>query len=184
MRDRATVVCADALAVLRLDALPAGAVLYCDPPYVMSTRKSQAPIYRHEWSDADHERFLDWILDARCHVVVSGYWSKIYASALASWRHSSFTVGTRRGRATEHVWANFPELATLHDPKHVGAGFGERQRIKRKAARWVAMLKAMPPGERAAVLEAIRASTIDTGDHDAGGKENGTRRLPHDKKSG
>jgi site-specific DNA-adenine methylase len=158
MRDRATVILGDALAVLRLAELPADVVVYCDPPYVMAARKSQKPCYRFDWNDADHERFLAWVLTARCPVIVSGYWSKLYAAALAGWRHSSFTVGTRRGKATEHVWCNFAEPAALHDAGHVGANYTERQRIRRKAARWVAMLAAMPASERAAVLEAIAAA--------------------------
>lgn len=169
MRDRADVQVhrADAL-LFRWDTLAPDVVMYCDPPYVMSARKSQAPIYRYEWDDADHAEFLAKVVTASCRVVVSGYWSQMYADALASWRHSSFTVGTRRGRATEHVWCNFPVPAALHETQHVGNGFGDRQRIKRKAARWVRMLNAMPPHERAAILDAIDASTIDTGGHDAG----------------
>lgn len=158
MRDRAHVFNADALAALEPRSLPADAVLYCDPPYVMSARRSQQPCYRFDWNDADHVRFLAWVKRASCPVIVSGYWSELYARELATWRHSSFTVGTRRGRATEHVWCNFPESAALHDAAHVGNGFTERQRIKRKAARWVRMLNEMQPAERAAVLEAIAAA--------------------------
>jgi site-specific DNA-adenine methylase len=160
MTDRQTVavVNANALDVLDLAALPADVVVYCDPPYVRSTRKCQRDYYSWEWTDEDHEYFLAWVLRASCPVVVSGYWSAIYETRLSGWRHSSFTVGTRRGRATEHVWCNFPETAALHDAGHVGAGFTDRQRIKRKAARWVRMLAAMPAAERAAVLAAIRAA--------------------------
>lgn len=157
-RSGVQVVHGDALAILKLAELPADVVVYCDPPYVMASRKSRQPCYRFDWNDADHDRFLDWVLTAECPVIVSGYWSELYARRLAAWRHSSFTVGTRRGRATEHVWCNFPEPAAFHDTGHVGEGFTERQRIKRKAARWVRMLYAMPPAERAAVLEAIAAA--------------------------
>lgn len=158
MRDRAQVLVADALEVLRIETLPADVVVYCDPPYVMRSRKCQRPYYEFEWSDADHERFLAWVALASCPVVVSGYWSDIYGARLAGWRHFSFTVGTRRGRATEHVWCNFPETAALHDSGHVGDGFTDRQRIKRKAARWARMLAAMPAAERAAVMASIDAN--------------------------
>lgn len=162
MRDRpgVHVVNADALAVLRLETLPADVVVYCDPPYVMSARKSRRDYYNHEWSDADHVRFLDWLRGARCPVVVSGYWSEIYGVRLADWRHFAFTVGTRRGIATEHVWMNFPEPASYHDTQHVGENFTERQRIKRKAARWVAMLAAMPAAERAAVVAGLERAGL------------------------
>lgn len=156
------VVTGNALEKIRIHELPASVVVYCDPPYVMSARKSREPCYRFDWTDADHVLFLAWVKSASCPVIVSGYWSEMYAVTLASWRHSSFTVGTRRGRATEHVWCNFPEPAAFHDPGHVGDGFTERQRIKRKAARWVRMLAAMPPGERAAVLAAVNAAQSPT----------------------
>lgn len=160
MRDRpdVLVITGDAFAEIPLETLSPEWVVYCDPPYIMSARKSREPCYRFDWNDADHERFLSWVLSASCHVIVSGYWSELYSARLAGWRHSSFTVGTRRGRAVEHVWCNFPEPAALHEAGHVGNGFTERQRIKRKAARWVRMLKAMPASERAAVLEAIAQS--------------------------
>lgn len=169
MRDRCgvQVIRANALDVLDLSKLPPDVVVYCDPPYVRSTRKCQRDYYSWEWTDEDHEYFLAWVLRASCPVVVSGYWSAIYDTRLRDWRHSSFTVGTRRGRAVEHVWCNFPEPAAFHDTGHVGDGFTDRQRIKRKAARWVRMLASMPAAERAAVLEAIasmRARAVDTSD--------------------
>lgn len=162
MCDRADVLVinGDALEELQFANLPADSVVYCDPPYVMSSRKCQRPYYRHEWTDADHARFLEWVLEAQCPVIVSGYWSKLYATRLAAWRHASFTVGTRRGRATEHVWCNFPEPAQLHETGHVGDGFTDRQRIKRKAARWVRMLAAMPAAERAAVGAALERAGL------------------------
>lgn len=162
MRDRADVLVinADALETVNPANMPADAVLYCDPPYVMSARKCQRPYYNHEWTDADHVRFLEWVLPASCPVVVSGYWSDIYATRLAAWRHLSFTVGTRRGRATEHVWCNFPEPASYHETDHVGDGFTDRQRIKRKAARWVRMLAAMPAAERAAVVAGLERAGL------------------------
>ena len=73
----------------------------------------------------------------------------------------SFTVGTRRGKATEHVWCNFPEPAAFHDPGHVGNGFTERQRIKRKAERWGRRYQALPAAERLAILAALMAAELD-----------------------
>lgn len=89
---------------------------------------------------------------------------------LDRWRSVSFGVPTRRGRAIEHVWCNFPEPAVLHDASHVGESFTDRQRIKRKAARWVRMLESMPAAERAAILEALATmqACIDAGDNPAG----------------
>lgn len=147
----------DAFEVLQPAMTAADWCLYFDPPYVMASRKSQRRYYRHDWSDADHVRFLEWVQRFTCPVLVSGYWSQLYADALSTWRAISFGVPTRRGRAVEWLWMNYPEPAQFHDPGHVGESFTDRQRIKRKAARWVRMLEAMPGGERAAVLDAIAA---------------------------
>lgn len=157
MRDRADVFVIEGSAFdwISPSTIDAGAVLYCDPPYMRSARKNARPCYRFDWSDADHEPFLAWVKSMPCRVIVSGYHSRLYELALSGWRTFSFGVPTRRGRAIEHVWMNFPEPADFHDTAHVGSNFTERQRIKRKAARWVRMLADMPPAERAAVLKAI-----------------------------
>lgn len=159
MRDRPEVIVieGDGMEVLRPAMVASNCCLYFDPPYVMSSRKSQRPYYRHEWTDADHVRFLEWVKGFTCPVLISGYWSQLYASALEAWRVVSFGVPTRRGRAVEFVWANFPEPQQLHETGYVGRDYTDRQRIKRKAARWVRMLAAMPAAERAAVLDAIAA---------------------------
>lgn len=145
---------ADAL-LFRWDTLAPDVVLYCDPPYVMSARKSQRPYYRCEWTDADHVEFLEKARSASCRVVISGYASALYDARLSDWRHFSFPVATRRGGAIEHVWCNFPETDALHETGHVGNGYTDRQRIKRKEARWVRMLATMPAAERAAVLAEV-----------------------------
>lgn len=144
-----------ALEVLKPAIVASDWCLYFDPPYVMSARKSQRRYYRCEWDDSDHVRFLEWVRGFSCPVLISGYWSQLYASRLEDWRCVSFGVQTRRGRAIEHVWMNFPEPLKLHETGYVGRDFTDRQRIKRKAARWVRMLAAMPAGECAAVLTAI-----------------------------
>lgn len=152
-RQSTAVVCGDSLEVLRP---PPGAVVYCDPPYLASTRRSTKRYYRHEMlTDAEHSRFLDWAAALPCFVLISGYWSELYAAKLAAWRVERFTVPSHTGSREECVWLNYPPPAVLHDSGHVGASFTDRQRIKRKAARWVKMLEAMPPSERSAVLDAI-----------------------------
>jgi hypothetical protein len=146
----------DVRELLRPSMVDPGWCLYFDPPYVLAARRAGRRYYRHEWEDSDHVQFLEWVQEFKCPVLISGYWSEMYASRLEhSWRSFSFGVGTRRGRAIEHVWMNFPEPQQLHDAGYVGRDFTDRQRIKRKAARWVRMLAAMPPGERAAVLASI-----------------------------
>lgn len=150
------VVCGDCTRMLVPEVIPDEAVLYADPPYMMSVRKSKKSYYRFELSsDAAHDRLLSWLLRFRCRVMVSGYWSELYAARLEGWRLVTFGVGTRRGRALECLWLNFPAGVDRHDARFVGAGYRERERIRRKVRRWVSRLAALPMHERAAVLAAF-----------------------------
>jgi DNA adenine methylase len=152
----ASVVCADATRVLVPESIPSEAVLYADPPYLMSVRRSRKRYYRFELdTDAMHDRLLAWLVRFRCRVLVSGYWSHLYAARLEGWRLVTFGVPTRRGRALECLWCNFPEPLERHDVRFVGAGFRERERIQRKVARWVRRLRELPLHERAAVLAGL-----------------------------
>jgi hypothetical protein len=64
---------------------------------------------------------------------------------------------TRGGPAVEHLWCNFPEPMALHDYSYLGADFRERERIKRKAARWRQKFVALGTLERKAVLGSLIA---------------------------
>jgi DNA adenine methylase len=123
--------------------------IYCDPPYLFSTRTSQVPIYRCELTDADHVRLLAILKRLRCSIAISGYRSELYARELASWRLSRFlTTKRNHERAEESLWMNYPEPIALHDYRYLGSNFRERERIKRKKNRWACRLAKMPILER------------------------------------
>jgi len=134
-------------------------LIYLDPPYLMSTRSSQREIYYCEMTDQDHVRLLEIITQLNCMVMVSGYWSEMYANALHDWRTVTFQAQTRGGRtATEWLWMNYPEPGRLHDYQYLGENYRERERIKRKAHRWVHGkngLTNLPRLERYAIIAAI-----------------------------
>ena len=131
-------------------------LVYCDPPYPMSVRRSQERMYEHEMGDLDHAILLDTIHNLPCMVMISGYRCPLYDRALAEWRSIDYTAPTRGGRpATETLWMNFPEPQALHDYRHLGRTFRERQGIKRKCARWRAKLDGLDPLERQAILSAL-----------------------------
>lgn len=114
-------------------------------------------LYRHEYDDADHVRLLDVLAGLPCAVMVSGYDSPIYdSSPLATWRTIEFNAMTRGGIAIERLWMNYPEPDALHDLRYLGNNFRERERIKRKKARWQAKLAKLDPLERAAIMECLR----------------------------
>jgi DNA adenine methylase len=148
------------------DFAGAGRVLvYVDPPYVWATRSSDKR-YRHEYDDDDHRRLIACLrrLPTNVSVMISGYPSALYAELLSDWRSIAYQVMTRGGPRTEQLWMNF-EVGAVHWATFAGANFKERQRIKRKAARWARMYRELPAGERLAILAALlREHELVTGD--------------------
>lgn len=133
------------------------ALVYLDPPYLMSTRSCKRAIYTHEFATfEEHARLLDIITTLPCMVMISGYWSELYADRLKGWRSASYQAQTRGGHpATEWVWMNFPAPLELHDYRYLGRSFRERERIKRQQLRWKNRIQRMPDLERHAILAAI-----------------------------
>lgn len=153
-------------AVLELESLVpasgAGVFVYLDPPYVHAARKDLS-LYRYEMTDAQHHRLVASVLPALSDRgvlwMLSGYRNAIYAeaSSLHGWHTHDFTAMTRRGPATETLWMNYdPAAAVIAEPTYAGDTFRERERIKRKAARWAANFAAMPAAERAAVMAMLQ----------------------------
>ena len=130
-------------------------LVYADPPYLHSTRKSQRR-YRYDYTPADHEQLLALLKRLPCQVMISGYPSELYERALPGWHSLSLQVMNQAGVVTEKLWCNFaPGRAHWHT--YAGQNFTQRQCIKRKAANWGRRYAAMPPGERLAVLAALMA---------------------------
>lgn len=132
-------------------------LIYCDPPYLMETRRRKNPLYNVEMGDAEsHAALLAIIKSLQCMVMISGYWSELYSCHLQDWRCISFQAMTRGGKmATEFLWMNYPEPVELHDYRFLGSNFRERERIKRKQARWRSRLTKMDTQERYALLSVL-----------------------------
>ena len=130
-------------------------LVYSDPPYLQSTRKSRRR-YRYDYEDGDHEALLALLKGLPCAVMVSGYPSALYDEALAGWRHVSLQVMNRAGVVTERVWFNF-EPDRVFWASYAGRNFTHRQQVKRKAENWGRRYRALPPAERLAVLAALMA---------------------------
>ncbi|PTT21664.1 SAM-dependent methyltransferase [Acidovorax sp. HMWF029] len=160
----ATVIAGDAVPVLMNlasgDGLD-GWFFYLDPPYLHSTRKDLS-LYKFELDDAAHLHLVASVLPALSAAgarwALSGYRSAMYDEAAASsgWHRLDFTAMTRRGPATESLWTNYePSTIVPHDLRYIGGSFRERERIKRKASRWVAKILAMPDLERQFILASL-----------------------------
>jgi DNA adenine methylase len=82
--------------------------LYVDPPYLGSTRNGTN--YAHEMpSTGEHEELLEALLRARSAVVLSGYASGLYDTALAGWSRveiPTFNGNAGNGARVEVVWSN------------------------------------------------------------------------------
>jgi DNA adenine methylase len=61
------------------------ALVYCDPPYLHSTRACRKG-YRHEMTDEDHIRLAEIILSSPMMFVISGYDSGLYNDLYKGWR--------------------------------------------------------------------------------------------------
>lgn len=138
----------------RFDYASAGRVfIYHDPPYLLATRTSRRR-YRFDYTEAQHRQLLALAQVLPAAQMFSGYPSGLYDQLLPAWRTLQFQVMSRGGVRTEKLWMNY-ELDAVHWASFAGRDFTDRQRIKRKAARWASHYERLPPGERLAVLAAL-----------------------------
>lgn len=154
---------ADGIAALRKWRAAPADLVYCDPPYLLTARRRNRRIYRCELEQSDHIRLLVTIRGLNCMVQISGYWSSLYAQMLEGWRLVRFMAMTRGGLMEECLWMNYPEPSLLHDYRFLGSDFRDRERIKRKTARWTARIAGLPTLERVALLSAMSAEIANCG---------------------
>ena len=82
------------------------ALIYCDPPYLLSLRKKN--MYAHEMTDDQHVILLDALLKSRSKVVLSGYDNELYNQKLDGWRTAEKNNTAQMGlHRTEKLWMNF-----------------------------------------------------------------------------
>lgn len=132
------------------------AFIYCDPPYMMSTRKG-GKLYDHEYNTDDHIRLLNTIkgLTPDCMIMISGYYHPMYEEILTGWNSKQYQASTRAGMVTEWMWYNYPDPLQLHDYRYLGNDFRDRERIKRKIKRWKRKIDSLPALERNAIMEEL-----------------------------
>ena len=61
-------------------------LIYCGPPYMLSTRHGKQ--YRMEMEDKDHEALLDVLLKHEGYVVISSYDTPLYNAMLKGWKNA------------------------------------------------------------------------------------------------
>ncbi len=89
---------ADALVYLSAYPFTGKELLYCDPPYLRETRRSQKKIYKYDYTIEQHIEFSDFIKSLPCMVMISGYYYELYACALSDWHVHTFRATIRKNR--------------------------------------------------------------------------------------
>ena len=152
----------DALAWLDTATITPADFIYADPPYLMFTRSYQRPLYAHEFAtEAEHEQLLKLLMNLNCMVMISGYWSELYADLLADWR--TLTIGTRDragNQKIEWLWMNYPEPNRLHDYSWLGDDYREREKLNKRKKRLIRKLHKMPRLERLSLMAAIQEAGL------------------------
>jgi len=132
--DVATYIVGDALDVLSRYPFTGAEVVYCDPPYLPSTRR-RSRVYRHDMTERHHVELLTLLKQIPCHVALSGYSSSLYRDALRGWTEIQFPVKAHDSVRLECLWTNYRIPDALHDSRFLGDTFHQRQNLKRRMAR-------------------------------------------------
>ena len=84
---------------------PEGCVIYCDPPYLLSTRCRKQ--YKDEMTDADHVELLETLLKHKGPVIISGYASEMYDDILKGWSREEYSNYAQNAKPRkEIIWYN------------------------------------------------------------------------------
>lgn len=84
-------------------------LMYLDPPYLKSTRKSRR-LYSYEMEDAEQEAMLNLIHRSQAKIILSGYPSDLYDNRLAGWRTDVISTRTTSCEVvTEKIWMNYDQ---------------------------------------------------------------------------
>lgn len=142
----------DALSFLSSFPFNGDELVYVDPPYLHCTRR-RSKIYRHEYTDKDHQELLKVLLSLPCNVMISGYENPLYTELLNNWRCVQFNAKTHTGIREESVWMNYAPPEKLHDSRYLGNNYRERQTVARRRNRLYARIDQMEPIERSELIQ-------------------------------
>ncbi|MFQ9923760.1 MAG: DNA adenine methylase [Beduini sp.] len=87
--------------------------IYCDPPYVLSTRKEH--LYKHDMTDEQHIELLRTLKEHKGKVLISCYNEEIYSKELAGWHKETIETAAERGKRTECLYMNYLPQPSLFD---------------------------------------------------------------------
>lgn len=116
-------------------------LVYCDPPYLLSSRANGREYYEHEMTRAQHIEFLHLVKQLPYSVAISHYKCPLYDKMLRDWRFIEWKVNTHTGIRYEGLYMNYARPTQLHQYNYLGKNRTERQQIKRKKERLLQRLK-------------------------------------------
>lgn len=139
-------------------------LIYCDPPYPIETRRSQAKIYEYEIGKYGHRELIKTLIELSCYCVISSYRNNMYDQMLlqSGWNHLQFTTATRQGKAIETIYYNFSKNIIKHEYSYAGKNYRERAAIKSRVENKVKNYNLMPMDDRRAFIEKINRAGIYT----------------------
>lgn len=117
--------------------------MFFDPPYLHSTRNSNK-LYEWEMTESDHIQFISAVKKLKCnwmiiHPVCDLYEDEFpsdYSINGMSWRSIQIKIRYNTKTSIEKLYMNYPEQL-LQTNKYLGKDCWDRQRIKRKAQRFM-----------------------------------------------
>ena len=130
-------------------------MIYLDPPYLFSSRRSGKKIYDYEMTDKQHEQLLIICSKVKDNCMISHPENKLYDKYLKGWTKEKFKVCYHGKVFEECIYYNYQKPDILHTYQYVGSDCWDRQRVKRKIDRLVLKLKNLPALERNAVIERV-----------------------------
>lgn len=135
--------------------------IFCDPPYLMETRKQQKDLYNYELTEQDHIRLLAAIcrLQPFANILISHYSCNLYNNVLDNWHKQDFSNNTRAGRVTDRLYWNY-KIKELHDYSFIGENYREREKIKGMLNNTVSKIERMPDLQRRAFIESLNQKNL------------------------
>lgn len=155
-----TVIGSDAVTFLRSRAFVGDELVYCDPPYLPTTRKARR-VYRHEYDSQGHRELIGALRALPCAVILSGYGSELYDQLLHDWERETFPSPSQAGLRREVVWMNYARPTLLHDHRHIGSTYREREASRRRRTNLLRRVASLSDIERNALLAALAAEMPD-----------------------
>jgi DNA adenine methylase len=99
--------CKPAMQVIRAFVSERDALIYCDPPYVLSAcaDRSGGRSYKYSMTDDDHRELATTLQNVKAMVIVSGYQTQLYDDLFGDWQRLDFTNRTQHsGVKVESLW--------------------------------------------------------------------------------